>query len=316
MNWNCRRLGSWVICPVTSRLSKRPWAVRVSRPAGLGAARGKRRPWCRVRRDQITLCDAEQQAFRRGVQLLVDEGIYDDLVSIRGDLTHNMFGSLGVSGLHRFLPWHRRYLWEFETQLERADRCLRPGERPLALPYWNWADPFPDWLADFLPATCPHEQRGRAANQRSCFGRRRLPWERRRAPPERSLCGPELKPTLADVQLILHGFAEQLPTARVSDFVRFTYGLEGWGNRPDGSRLPAHNQLLGWVGGVMGQLGTAPADPIFWLHMAQVDRLWSMWQNEHRGGPALVGLDQVLDPWPETVDDVHSPLALGYAYDH
>ena len=274
----------------------------------------------RERRDQATLSAAEQRAFKSGVQFLVDEGTYDALVRRRGDLAHNMFGSLGVSGLHRFLPWHRRYLWEFETELERADRRLRPGQLPLALPYWNWPDPFPDWLVDFLPLGEPAapiacvEVRSGAA----CVGgvSAAISAHLERSPAGRSLGGPGGKPTADDVQLILHGFADQLPAAQVSEFVRFTYGLEGWGRRPDGSRLPAHNQVHAWVGGVMSQIYAAPADPICWLHMAQVDRLWSLWQSEHPGfGPALVGADQVLDPWPETVDDVRSPLALGYAYD-
>ena len=33
------------------------------------------------------------------------------------------------------------------------------------------------------------------------------------------------------------------------------------------------------------------------------------------GGPALVGRDRVLDPWPETADEMLNPLAIGYAYD-
>ena len=173
----------------------------------------------RVRRDQTTLSDAERQAFKNGVQRLVDEGIYDALVSLRGDLTHNMFGSLGVNGLHRFLPWHRRYLWEFETHFERADRCLRPNERPLALPYWNWSDPFPDWLADCLPAgdtaamTTGEPQRNGDA---SVGGVSVEHVDRARA--ARSLCGPASKPTPADIQFVLHGFAEQLPAAQRQRF--------------------------------------------------------------------------------------------------
>jgi tyrosinase len=291
----------------------------------------------RVRRDQATLSHAERQAFKNAVQVLVDEGTYDALVRLRGDSAHNMFGWLGVTGLHRFLPWHRRYLWNFETELERVDRRLRPDELPLALPYWNWLDPFPDWLIGFLPASEPaaktangHATNGHAVNGHGANGHagtgggdsagRSFSTGRSsrggKSPPQRELAGSAFKPTHNDVRLILHGFTDQLPDAGVSDFVKFTYGLEGWGERPDGSRLPAHNQVHCWVGGAMSRIRTSPTDPICWLHLAQVDRLWSLWQTEHPGcGPALVGADQILDPWPETVDDVDSPLALGYAYD-
>ncbi|HEX4142108.1 MAG TPA: tyrosinase family protein [Pirellulales bacterium] len=279
----------------------------------------------RVRRDQATLTDAERQAFKNAVKVLVDEGTYDRLVRLRGDAAHNMFGSLGVAGLHRFLPWHRRYLWQFETELQRADRRLRPDEMPLGLPYWNWPDPFPDWLIGFLPAAEPaarstagDARRGdRFAGSASTGRSSRVDRSHdNRSPVPPALAGSGLKPTHDDMRLILHGFSAHLPDAQVSDYVKFTYGLEGWGQRPDGTRLPAHNQVHCWVGGAMERIGTSPTDPICWLHLAQVDRLWSLWQAEHPGcGPALLAADQILDPWPETADDVASPLELGYAYD-
>jgi tyrosinase len=38
-----------------------------------------------------------------------------------------------------------------------------------------------------------------------------------------------------------------------------------------------HNRVHNQVGGSMGDVPTAPADPIFWLHHCNVDRLWSAW---------------------------------------
>src|SRR5919197_1077891 len=37
------------------------------------------------------------------------------------------------------------------------------------------------------------------------------------------------------------------------------------------------------VGGESGQMSTArsPADPLFWLHHANIDRLWAGWQERH-----------------------------------
>jgi hypothetical protein len=40
-----------------------------------------------------------------------------------------------------------------------------------------------------------------------------------------------------------------------------------------------HNIVHLWVGGTM-QTFQAPADPIFWLHHSQIDRLWSIWQSK------------------------------------
>jgi hypothetical protein len=36
-----------------------------------------------------------------------------------------------------------------------------------------------------------------------------------------------------------------------------------------------HNQVHNWVGGTMSSGQTAPADIIFWMHHANVDRIWS-----------------------------------------
>ena len=54
------------------------------------------------------------------------EGTYEVLVHVGSDSSHNKTGGQGAIGLHRFLPWHRRYLWEFESCLQRIDCRLRP----------------------------------------------------------------------------------------------------------------------------------------------------------------------------------------------
>ncbi len=79
----------------------------------------------------------------------------------------------------------------------------------------------------------------------------------------------------------------------------------------------AHNDVHGWVGGTMASIPTAPADPVFWLHHAQIDRLWSLWQAKPSNAgknPALSGSNRVMDPWTETATDVRSIASLGYSY--
>jgi len=67
-----------------------------------------------------------------------------------------MHGSMGETGLYRFLAWHRRYLVEFERELATR-RCATAAGQPstLAVPYWPWQGPFPEWLVGFLPAPDP-----------------------------------------------------------------------------------------------------------------------------------------------------------------
>ena len=43
-----------------------------------------------------------------------------------------------------------------------------------------------------------------------------------------------------------------------------------------------HNGVHGWVGGDMTAM-TSPNDPIFFMHHAQIDRIWAIWQRTHPG---------------------------------
>lgn len=78
---------------------------------------------------------------------------------------------------------------------------------------------------------------------------------------------------------------------------------------------PFHNRLHVLVGGTMGTSGS-PADPLFWLHHAFIDKIWSDWQVLHPGiNPPNPG--DVLQPAPimtRTVSQVLSTQSLGYVY--
>ena len=76
-----------------------------------------------------------------------------------------------------------------------------------------------------------------------------------------------------------------------------------------------HNSGHVWVGGSMGVIPTAPADPIFWMHHAEIDRIWSVWQTANPGqNPTLAGAAATMDPWTETEVDTRDIAALGFSY--
>ena len=76
-----------------------------------------------------------------------------------------------------------------------------------------------------------------------------------------------------------------------------------------------HGAVHLWCHGTMSNIPTAPADPVFWLHHAMIDKIWADWQVSHPGAkPSLTGSDRVMDPWGETADGVISIAALGYSY--
>ena len=78
-----------------------------------------------------------------------------------------------------------------------------------------------------------------------------------------------------------------------------------------------HGSVHIWVGGTMSDASVSPADPVFWLHHANLDRLWWQWYNSSAGNhqnPTLSGSDAVMDPWTYTEADVRNIATLGYTY--
>ncbi len=69
------------------------------------------------------------------------------------------------------------------------------------------------------------------------------------------------------------------------------------------------------VGGTMAG-SSSPADPLFFLHHANIDRLWSLWQSAHAGATPP-NTSETLEPAPlfgVTVASILSLSSLGYGY--
>jgi len=78
-----------------------------------------------------------------------------------------------------------------------------------------------------------------------------------------------------------------------------------------------HGSVHIWVGGTMSDASVSPADPVFWLHHANLDRLWWVWYNSSAGNhqnPGLSGADALMDPWSYTEADTRNIASLGYTY--
>jgi tyrosinase len=75
-----------------------------------------------------------------------------------------------------------------------------------------------------------------------------------------------------------------------------------------------HGGVHIWVGGTMSDASVSPADPVFWLHHANLDRLWWMWFNSPAGNhqnPVIAGQ---ISPWTYTEADTRNIHTLGYDY--
>jgi tyrosinase len=155
-------------------------------------------------------------------------------------------------------------------------------------------------------------------------------------------------PTNADVEAALAvPTYDAAPWTEVTDPAdSFRASMEGWRQCTESpcekgphctGEAQMHNRVHVWVGGAFGDpkdeiLGTmsgitAPNDPVFWLHHANIDRLWVEWQRRHgwvylpaEGAQQGHNLDDLM--WPfQTIDlEVRPRLLLdhrelGYAYD-
>lgn len=91
--------------------------------------------------------------------------------------------------------------------------------------------------------------------------------------------------------------ADVLDAYSSTTYLDFTLKLEGM-----------HNTVHMWVGGIMQNMMSSPKDPLFWLHHANVDRIWHTWDNFMRSWglrpdyPVLTPPLDILDPWSYTIE--------------
>jgi Common central domain of tyrosinase/Polyphenol oxidase middle domain len=193
----------------------------------------------------------------------------------------NMHGALPQDGQNNgwrwcmhgnwwFLPWHRGYVYYFERIIRKMS-----GNDAFRLPYWPWEKdgqnvlpaPFRDAkyqgqdnpLFDATRVEANTGQPLRPATQSGSFG---VDWER-------ALRIDEFTTTFAE--LSYGGIRKPKTTMPAKPVTSRQHG---------GMESNAHDMLHDAVGGDTGNMGdprTAARDPIFWLHHANVDRLWNRW---------------------------------------
>jgi tyrosinase len=244
----------------------------------------------KLRKRLSTLTESELAALREAFRLskeVSDSRGYGHFASIHG------FPEPGYCehGNQLFLPWHRGYLYFFESSLQE----LVPG---VTLPWWDWTE------SDDLPPAYTEETVD--GNRNPLFdapvtaagGVSQPGWpERTTRPAERGdtwLPSGGL-PTTADVDLAMGA----------ANFDDFTLECEN-----------LHNAVHVWVGGEMTDPRFAGWDPIFWAHHTMVDRLWALWQLEHPGdNPRAEHLSKGLNYFKDmTVFDTLNFTDLGYDY--
>merc|ERR1712072_1166185 len=86
----------------------------------------------RERKNWNFMTKRERDLYIEAVQELYNAGVYTKFVKVHQDGVNDPYAH-GTSG---FLPWHRKFLMEYENAL----RCLAPKFECLTVPYWNWGE--------------------------------------------------------------------------------------------------------------------------------------------------------------------------------
>jgi tyrosinase len=226
-----------------------------------------------------------------------------------------------------FLPWHRMYLGWFELIVRKAVQAHPDVDDATkaawALPYWDYGRSsttraLPQtFRLRTLPDGSPNPLRvaQRNTQQLNINGGARLPATSASArfalreplfspPPPNGpgFGGPETPPNhFSESPLAANGQLEATPHGDV-------------------------HTLVGGPFGFMSAFDTAPLDPIFWLHHANIDRLWAVWltqRNPQRRNPTKTAWltqsfhfhDQDGQPTKSVVTDVWDTVAdLDYEY--
>jgi tyrosinase len=202
-----------------------------------------------------------------------------------------------------FLPWHRAYIASFE----RVCRQLS-GRRNFALPYWDWtADrQFPAVFAAGDRRTNPlfHPRPGVANGLRladDMVGQGVI---------SRVLNSPDFE-----------AFGSTRPRGQDSADARWQRRL---GSKTELEFNP-HDGVHGAIGGNMGVVDLSSRDPIFYLHHANIDRIWNGWNRRgHANSNDPMWRDFAFNGnfyngdgsrWNVAVGNLGATGALGYRYD-
>jgi Common central domain of tyrosinase/von Willebrand factor type A domain len=210
---------------------------------------------------------------------------YDDFVE-----THLNAMMATVGWAHQdsvFFPWHRELLYQFEKLLQTVDPTV-------TIPYWDWTRDQNSGAAGF---PFKHTFIGVDGDDADSDRVKRDP-----AAPAVDATHPYIYPFdpipwsnsvvvtdgLGDINFFQRQFGERsdapnLPrndslVTGVSSTFRQAIGATDYLTlRPRSEDI--HNLVHRWVGGNMLRM-TSPNDPVFFMHHANIDRMWSIWQKK------------------------------------
>jgi tyrosinase len=280
-----------------ARIGRRPAREPKDLTAGKYCADRCSQP--RVRKDYARMTAKERTLYQEALTMMYKSKVWYQFVRVHENGVNDPFAH-GTSG---FLPWHRKFLVEFENAL----RCLDPKFACVTLAYWDWGE----WQAfcndqpggcssyDDIPANMRKDNpnavsiladfggvgaQPNASDPHKTFGSTGHPqgvgcvetgpfagWV-----DQESLCltrgqnwtmpSPANGPLADSMSLLKHVVSNE------------GYGLHK-GYRASLQGMP-HNNAHNFLGGHMRSM-RSPMDPLFWSHHAFLDKNWALWQDCH-----------------------------------
>ncbi|MCZ8282161.1 MAG: tyrosinase family protein [Aquidulcibacter sp.] len=204
-----------------------------------------------------------------------------------------------------FLPWHRAHLARFEAICGELI-----GDSNFRLPYWDYTEspsvPIAFWDTGLDPTKAPFDQdrialfselssaastlwgtlspaaisdlaRKGINDANGLIADANNHWRWGSGPRRPSRLAPSLNPSAQS--MVSKNYLTRVIGSQ--SFVSFASGSAGHHSESTTSGLletGPHDNVHGATGGFMGAF-MSPVDPIFWLHHANLDRLWDIWSR-------------------------------------
>lgn len=174
-------------------------------------------------------------------------------------------------GTWYFLAWHRMYLYYFELIVRDAVRAIG-GPDDWAIPYWNYG-------LDGVNASLPEDFR----DPTNPDGSPNPLYVAERAP---GVNGGAVLPKAATSDAVALARPDFVGVAEFGGGVA-PPNQQFWSQTGRIEQTP-HNVVHSLLGGQgwMGNPDEAAKDPIFWLHHANIDRIWAVWNGEGKVDPS------------------------------
>ncbi|MBU6464146.1 MAG: tyrosinase family protein [Bradyrhizobium sp.] len=228
-----------------------------------------------VRQSIASLTPTQIASLRHGIQVMMSRPATDP-TSFRFQANiHGTYDAMTTPqemqswnncehGSYYFASWHRMFLYFFDRILRAAS-----GDPNLVLPYWNWTDP--------AQRTLPLAFRQPADASNPLYI----------APPGRPAAldagTASLGAGTVDYSAAFASTAFDSPGGSGASFGgQIATPMQFNGPHGDLESQP-HDVVHVALGGLMSDPDTAAQDPIFWLHHANIDRMWNRWLAQGGG---------------------------------